>query len=74
MTSKASSILIPGIICMGIGFSLFNVLGAEFGLIYNMIGAAFGLVIGFAMGEQFYRRHELEKQVSELQADEKDEV
>ena len=62
MTSKTSSLLIPGIMCMIIGFLLFHVLGA-----------AFGLIIGLAMGEQFYQRHELEKQANELQTEEKEE-
>ncbi|ELY65209.1 hypothetical protein [Natrinema versiforme] len=63
MTSKTHSILIPGVICMIIGFVIFNVLGA-----------AFSLLIGFSMGEQYYRRHELETQVRELQTEDNDEI
>ncbi|RZV08282.1 hypothetical protein BDK88_3249 [Natrinema hispanicum] len=55
VTTKSSSILIPGVICMVIGFFLFNV-----------VGAGLGLILGFAMGEQYYNRRELEKQIDEL--------
>jgi len=40
---------------MVIGFFLFNV-----------VGAGLGLILGFAMGEQYYNRRELEKQIDEL--------
>lgn len=55
MTSKGASILIPGVMCMIIGF-----------LFLHVLGAALGLILGFAMGEQYYRSHELETRIDEL--------
>ncbi|WP_408959875.1 hypothetical protein [Natrinema sp. 74] len=46
MTSKAASILIPGMMWMIIGYLLFDI-----------YGAGFGLVLGFGMGETFYQQY-----------------
>ncbi|QCS44662.1 hypothetical protein FEJ81_20360 (plasmid) [Natrinema versiforme] len=61
MASKSVSILVPGVMFMIIGFFLFHV-----------FGAALGLILGFSMGEQYYRRHELERQIREHQGEEED--
>ncbi|ELZ15976.1 hypothetical protein [Natrinema limicola] len=61
MASKSASILIPGVMCMIIGF-----------FVLNVVGAGLGLILGFAMGECYYQRHELEKQIDELKGSEQD--
>jgi len=40
--------------------------------VLNVVGAGLGLILGFAMGECYYQRHELEKQIDELKGSEQD--
>lgn len=54
MPTKTASIFVPGIMCMVIGF-----------LIFNIFGAAFGLVLGFAMGEAYHHQY-ADDQVDEI--------